>query len=93
MVLRVLAAVCAAALGAGGFALVALGSCHESGGFCAESFGATHVVLYAIGVMVLAAATALATLAVTRRRDVVVGIASGVGVLLGLVIVLAETTG
>jgi hypothetical protein len=81
------------ALGLGGAALLALGSCHDSGGFCAESFSGTHVLLYSIGVVLLSAAAGVLAAAITRRRSVAAGIAAAAGVVLLLLVVVAETTG
>lgn len=91
--LRVLAALLAVGLGFGGAALFALGSCHDSGGFCAESFSGTHVFLYAIGVVLLSLAAGGLAAAVTARRDIAAGIAATAACLLLLLVVVVETTG
>ncbi len=91
--LRVVAVLLAVALGLAGAALLALGTCHDSGGFCAETFSATHVTLYAMGVALLSLATAALVSAVTRRRAVVAGIGGTAAVVLLVLIVVVETIG
>ncbi len=70
----------AAGAGAGGVASFALGTCHDSGGFCADRFSSTHVEAYAGGVLLVSSAVALLTLTVTRRRVAVAaaGLISGI---------------
>jgi uncharacterized membrane protein YhaH (DUF805 family) len=80
-------------MGFGGAATFALGSCHDSGGFCAESFSGTHVVLYAIGVILLSVASGVLAGALTTRRGVAAGIAGIAAVLLVVLVVVVETTG
>lgn len=69
-------------LGFAGAFLFALGGCHSSGGFCADSFSRTHVVLYGVGVVLLSAAAGLLGHAATRRRAAVCSTASGAVLLL-----------
>jgi uncharacterized membrane protein (DUF485 family) len=73
--------------------MLALGTCHDSGGFCAESFSGTHVLLYSIGVLLLSAAAGVLAAAIARNRPVAFGIAAATGVLLLALIVVAEATG
>jgi hypothetical protein len=87
-----MAALLAVALGFGGAALFALGSCHDSGGFCAPSFSGTHVTSYAVGVILLSCAAGLLAGVLTRRRDVAAGIAGTAAVLLLVLVVVVETT-
>lgn len=65
---RVAVAACAVAVAVGGAALIALGTCHDGGGFCAESFSSTHISLYAVGVTLVSSAAAVLARTVTRRR-------------------------
>jgi uncharacterized membrane protein YhhN len=56
--------------GAAGLASFALGTCHDSGAFCADRFSSAHVEAYAGGVLLVSSAVGLLTLTVTRRRGV-----------------------
>lgn len=57
-----------AAIGAvAGAASFALGTCHDSGGFCADEFSGTHIEGYAGGSMLLGLAAGLAAAAWTLR--------------------------
>ena len=89
---RVAAVVCAVGLGFRGASAVALGSCHDSGGFFAGYFSGTHVVLYGVGVVLLSSAAGLLARTVTRRPLVVTGAAGSATLLLLVLIVAAEST-
>jgi hypothetical protein len=82
-------AVLAVAVGWWGAVLLALGSCHDSGGFCAPSFSGTHVALYGIGVVLLSLATGVLAAVLTQRRRLATGVGgAAAAVLLALVVVL-----
>ena len=81
------------ALGFAGASLLALGTCHDSGGFCAGDFSATHVVLHALGVLLLSLAAGVLAGALTSRRDVAAGIAVTAAAVLLALVVAVEATG
>lgn len=81
----------AAALAAfGGAASFALGTCHDSGGFCADEFSSTHVEAYAGGVLLLSLAVGgIAAAAWLRLRPALVAAAVTAGAV-SLAAVLVE---
>lgn len=88
---RILAALLAVALGLGGAALFAFGSCHDSGGFCAPAFSATHVLFYVVGGLVLSFAAGLLAAAVTARRRLALAIAAAAATSLLVLVLVVET--
>lgn len=64
---RLLLLVTGVAAGFLGTASFALGTCHSSGGFCADEFSSTHVTGYAGGALLLATATGLVAAALSLR--------------------------
>lgn len=79
---RLLLLVTGVAAGFLGTASFALGTCHSSGGFCADEFSSTHVTGYAGGALLLATATGLvaAALSLRLRAALVSGAVAGVAV-------------
>lgn len=60
----------AAAVAAGAFVSFAFGTCHDSGGLCADEFSSTHVEAYAGGVVLAGVAAGCCVWAVRARRTV-----------------------
>ncbi len=92
MLWRLIAVFGAVGLGFAGFASFALGTCHDSGGFCADSFSGTHVFFYAVAVALLSSSAALLARTVTSRAGLIGVIAYSAGLLLLLLIVVVEAT-
>jgi hypothetical protein len=90
---RVALALVAAGAGSSAVVLFALGSCHDSGGFCAGEFSSTHVESYG-SAAVLAAIALAAAVAVVRRGVLALAAAALVGAaVVGALAVLYESRG
>lgn len=78
---RVAAGLVAAGFGSGALFLFALGSCHDSGGFCAAEYSSTHTESYASAAALAAVALPAAVVIVSRRVIVLAGAAiAGAGI-------------
>ena len=67
LVWRVTLGLVAAGLGSSALFLFALGSCHDSGGFCSSEYSSTHTESYASAAVLAAIALPSAVAIVTRR--------------------------
>jgi len=92
LVWRALVAVLAVGTGLTGAVSFALGTCHDSGGFCADSFSSTHVGAYAVGVVLMSAAVTLLAVTVTLRVVVLAAVALISGLLIAALAVGLEFT-